>query len=301
MKKLLLFIALFGQILVAQTIEVTSVKQLLASSESGGMYHPVFSPTGDYLLATSENYLGLKMYSFNDQQLKTLTTEKGAGYGVQISRDGQTILYRKNELINNRLYISLKSYSLKDQKQQQLIAPTRENIVPKFVGNKPLYVKGNQLVKNQVNNAEISPVICIENQKMVVYTAKERKVLTPNGENASYIWPTLSPDGKKIAYVVAGKGTFVCDLDGKNVKSLGKLNAPQWLSNNWLVGMNDIDDGEILLSSTLVAATIDGKVYQTLSTPTNIMAMYPAVSPDGKQIVFNTEGGDLYLLNVVLK
>ena len=42
MKKLLLFIALFGQILVAQTIEVTSVKQLLASSESGGMYHPVF-------------------------------------------------------------------------------------------------------------------------------------------------------------------------------------------------------------------------------------------------------------------
>ncbi len=64
--------------------------------------------------------------------------------------------------------------------------------------------------------------------------------------------------------------------------------------------MNDIDNGEILLSSSLVAASIDGKVYQTLTTP-DLIAMYPAVSPDGKQIVFNTERGDLYLLNVVLK
>jgi len=135
---------------------------------------------------------------------------------------------------------------------------------------------------------------------MVLYRGNSRTVLTPNGENASYIWPSISPDGKRIAYVAAGKGTFVCDITGKNISFLGKLNAPQWINNQWIVGMNDIDNGEVLLSSSLVAATIDGKVYQKLTT-SDLIAMYPAVSPDGKVIAFNTANGDLYLLNIIIK
>ncbi len=259
MRKLLLLLVLGAQTIFAQNIQVTAVSPINIG-ESGGMYHPVFSPTGEYLLFTSENYEGLKMLSFTDGQVKTLTTEKGAGYGVKISKDGKTIAYRKNELINQRLFSSVKLYSLSEGKQQQLVAPTREPLAVGFSGNKPLLVKNRQLVKSQLSAVEIVPIVTIEDRKMV----------------------------------------FVCDLNGNNVAALGKLNAPQWLNNQWLVGMNDIDNGEILLSSSLVAASIDGKVYQTLTTP-DLIAMYPAVSPDGKQIVFNTERGDLYLLNVVLK
>ena len=299
MRKLLLLLVLGAQTIFAQNIQVTAVSPINIG-ESGSMYHPVFSPTGEYLLFTSENYEGLKMLSFTDGQVKTLTTEKGAGYGIKISKDGKTIAYRKNELINQRLFSSVKLYSLSEGKQQQLVAPTREPLAVGFSGNKPLLVKNRQLVKSQLSAVEIVPIVTIEDRKMVLYTGNSRKILTPNGENASYIWPSISPDGKRIVYVAAGKGTFVCDLNGNNVAALGKLNAPQWINNQWLVGMNDIDNGEILLSSSLVAASIDGKVYQTLTTP-DLIAMYPAVSPDGKQIVFNTERGDLYLLNVVLK
>jgi hypothetical protein len=36
-------------------------------------------------------------------------------------------------------------------------------------------------------------------------------------------------------------------------------------------------------------------------TPRGVMAMYPAASADGKRIAFNTEKGEIYILNVSIK
>ncbi|MDO9152924.1 MAG: hypothetical protein Q7U47_04325 [Paludibacter sp.] len=300
MKKPLLFFALFGQMLFAQQINVTSVT-LVKSTEAGGYFYPIFSPACDYLLATSVNYSGLKQITIADNSVRTISTDAGAGYGVQISADGNSILYKKTTFENNLRSNSVISYSRTTGKHEQLVAPTREAITQKFADNKPQFVKGKTLTRNNISIAETAPVICIEDQKMVLYTAGSRKELVPNGSDASYFWASISPDRKNIAYTVAGKGTFVCRIDGTNSKSLGKLNAPVWLNNQWLVGMDDKDDGERLLSSTLITLTIDGKVRQTLTTPANKMAMYPAASADGSRIAYNTEKGEVYLLNVQIK
>ena len=151
------------------------------------------------------------------------------------------------------------------------------------------------------NTKQTVTVICVENRKMVLYVNGNRTVLTPNGENASYIWPSISPDQKNIVYTVASKGTFVCDIEGNNVVSLGKLSSPVWLDNQWIVGMDDKDDGEKLLSSVLVAVTADGKIRQTIETPEGKMAMYPAASADGKRIVCNTENGELFIIDLLIK
>ena len=300
MKKILLFFVLLSQISFAQQINVQSVS-VIQGTETGRFYYPTFSPTGDYLLLTSESYVGLKQYSFVDKTVKTITSDNGAGYGVQISADGNTIAYKKTEFVNNLRQNSLISYSRITGKQVQLAGPTREPITSKFSANKPQFVKGKTLVRTNISTTELAPVICIEDQKMVLYTGNNRSVLTPNGVTASYIWPAISPDKKNIVYTVASKGTFVCRIDGSNAKSLGKLNAPVWINNQWLVGMDDKDDGQNVLSSTLIALTIDGKVRQTLATPTGKMAMYPAASADGSRIAFNTDKGELYLLNIQIK
>jgi len=300
MKKLLLLFALSGQILFAQQINVLSVTEL-PITEKGGFFYPTFSPTGDFLLTTAVNYAGLKQYSFTDKTVKTITTDAGAGYGVQISADGNTIVYKKTGFVKNLRNNSLISYSRSTGKQVQLQAPTREPITPRFAANKPLFVKGKTLVRTNIATAEVTPVICIEDQKMVLYTGSKRTVLTPNGQTYSYIWPSISPDKKNIVYTVAGKGTFVCRIDGSNVRSIGIMNAPVWLNNQWVVGMDDKDDGEKLISSTLIAVSVDGKVRQTLSTPKGKMAMYPAASADGSRIAFNTEKGELYLLSIQIK
>lgn len=288
---------MIGQIVSGQQLEIQSITSL-KGTESGGYYYPVFSPKGDFLLTTSENYAGLKMFSFTSNSFKTITTDAGAGYGVQVSADQQTVVYKKTDFVKNLRSNSLISHSLATGKKAVLVAPTRDPITSRFATNKPQFVKGKTLVATNVTRAESTSVICIENQKMVIYNASNRKVLTPNGQSASYIWPSISPDKMNIVYTVASKGTFVCKIDGTNPVSLGKLNAPTWINNQWIVGMDDKDDGQNILSSKLVAVMVTGKGSQTLPTPAGKMAMYPAASADGQRIAFNTEKGEIYLLNI---
>lgn len=293
---------LAGQMTFAQQLEVKSVKIMKDTAQSG-FYHAKFSPKGDYLLVSKADYSGLRMYFFADDKLKTITEDPGVGYGTQISEDGSTILYKKSEFRNNRRYSSLVSYSKMTDVANEVAAPTRDPLTAKLQGNIPVYVKGKKMVRSKAikNTKQTVTVICVENRQMVLYVNGDRTVLTPNGENASYIWPSISPNQKNIVYTVASKGTFVCDIEGNNVVSLGKLSSPVWLDNQWIVGMDDKDDGEKLLSSVLVAVTADGKIRQTIETPEGKMAMYPAASADGKRIVCNTENGELFIIDLLIK
>ena len=300
---LLVSFALLGQIAIAQSIDVISI-QLLKGTEDGGFFHPVFSPKGTYLLTTGENYAGLKQHLLAGNEVKTITADAGAGYDLRISDDESTILFKRTEFQKNLRYTSLQQYNTVEKKQLPVGKATRDKITPVLAGKQPAYVKDKVLVKTlskTVTNAAIPPVINIEDRKMALYSDNKRTVLTPNGADASYFWASVSPDRKHIVYTIAAGGTFVCTIDGKNPVSLGKLNAPKWLDNQWIVGMDDKDNHDFVISSTIVVATIDGKVRQTLATPKTPIAMYPAASAGGKHIAFNTGEGKIYLMNINIK
>ena len=78
----------------------------------------------------------------------------------------------------------------------------------------------------------------VENQKIVLTQNEHQTVLAPNGQEDSYYWLSLSPDGTRILYSSAHHGTCVCDLQGKLLHSLGRLNAPKWLDDNNVCGMH---------------------------------------------------------------
>ncbi len=301
MKKLLLFFLVIAQIALAQQINVLSIEKIKAT-DTGGYFYPKISPDNQFILMTRGNYSGLYQYSPVSKSLKTLNEDPGAGYKVQISDDGNTVLYNKTELIRKLRHNSLISQTISNGEKKVLVAPTREQITGKMVNSNPVYVKNRSLVKsNSVKPTDNLYLITIENQKMVLYKNGVRAELTPSGANASYIWPSISPDNKNIVYTVTGKGTYVCSVTGKNVTSLGKLNAPSWAGNRYVVGMDDRDDGEKLISSSLIITSIDGKLRKKLETPTGINAMYPSASKDGSRIAFNTDRGEVYLMQVEFK
>jgi Tol biopolymer transport system component len=297
---LFLSLLVIGQYSYAQRIDVKSV-QVLKGTERGGYFHPVFSPKGTYLLTTAENYAGLKQHAMSTNKIETLTTDAGAGYGVRISPDENTILFKKTEMRNNLRYSSLQSYSLSGKKQRKLAEAVHEKITPVFAENKPAFIKGQTLMKFGTISEKVSSHVNVEDRKMVLYAGNSRSILTPNGEDKSYFWASVSPDGNHIVYTVAAYGSFVCDINGKNVVSLGKLNAPKWLNNQWVIGMNDRDDGDRIIASEIVAVSADGLSRQTLETPLVNIAMYPVASANGKQIAFNSEKGQIYIMNVELK
>lgn len=281
----------------AQLVEVLNKEAIIATSH-GEYFHPVFSPSSDYLLCTDFNYKGLKQITLTDEKVKVLTDAAGAGYRVSISDDGNAIMHRNVQMVKNRKFTALDLLTISTGKTRELIAPTREIFTPAFSGSEPFFVKGTKLNQKSVPAAKLKPVIQIEDRKMVIYSGSERRVFTPNGENESYIWPSFSPEGNQIVYTVAGKGTFTSTIDGKNIQSLGKLSAPKWLNNNIVIGMDDKYFGQELISSEIIAVSADGKIRQTLATD---KAIYPAASSDGRKIAYSNNEGKLFILNINIK
>ena len=301
MKKLLLFFLVLAQTALTQQVNVLSIEKI-KTTDTGGYFYPKISPDNQFILMTKGNYSGLYQYSLVNKSLKTLNEDPGAGYKVQISDDGNTVLYNKIEFIRKLRHNSLISQTIASGEKKVLVSPTRDPLTARMVNSRPVYVRSRNMIKsNSQRRTDNLYVITIENRKMVLYNNGNRTELTPNGAELSYIWASISPDNKNIVYTAAGKGTYVCSVTGKNVTSLGKLSAPSWAGNKFVVGMDDRDDGEKLISSSLVISSIDGKLRKTLETPAGINAMYPSASKDGSRIAFNTDRGEVYLMHVELK
>ena len=122
-------------------------------------------------------------------------------------------------------------------------------------------------------------------------------LLTPNGADQRYLWPQLSPDQSRLVYTVSGSGTYVCDLMTRQVSYVGKMRAARWFDNQWLVAMQDSDDGYQVTASTLVMASADGTTQVALTGP-DIKAMYP--SAQAGHVAFCTPQGEVYVMTLDL-
>jgi hypothetical protein len=134
----------------------------------------------------------------------------------------------------------------------------------------------------------------------VLYINGNRKLVTPNGEG-NYIWVSLSPDKTRLLYNYNGRGTFICKLDGTILDDIGRLNAPRWLNDQIIIGMNDKDDGYRVLSSDIICYSIATKKKTNLTSTSDKIEMYPFPFPDGNRIVYQTLSGELYIMNLSKK
>lgn len=132
---------------------------------------------------------------------------------------------------------------------------------------------------------------------LIVETNGLKNVLHPLEKTDRYLWGSLSPDGNRILFTAVGKGTYVCDLKGKVLAEIGYLNAPVWYDRDRIVGMVDKDNGDYIISSSVVMVSADGKQRQIL-VPSTEKAMYPAVNRLSGRIAYNTLEGDIIVLEL---
>ena len=132
-----------------------------------------------------------------------------------------------------------------------------------------------------------------------LYRNGVKTVLTPHGDDVNYVWASLSPDKQYILFNTM-RGTAICDLRGREIVNLGQgLDAPVWYGNDYVVGMNDCSDSHRYTASSIVIASVDGKVRQTLTDPSEF-GMYPAVDAASGRIAYNTLDGDIHMLQLNL-
>ena len=272
---LLIAIALVSVIAQAQVLEIVSTRKVAAPDLQEGKVVGI-SPKGDYLLLTSMDNKGLVRYDLNTQATAIITEAEGAGWNVKISQDGSKITYRQRHDNNPLIRYDIMQHNMTDGKAVVRAQAQRGTA---------------QLVAADAK----STVAVNEDLHMVLNHNGKNIILTPNGTNEAYNWPSISPDGSKILYYVSGKGCFVCDINGNNVRKItNHCRAAQWYNNNTIVGMADEDDGTVLTASAIVVYTLDGK--SQILVGKNTMAIYPFAT-DGK-IAFSTAAGEMYVLNV---
>lgn len=295
MRKVLFALALgLSMSAMGQVLNVTSIDKVNLPEKAAVA---AISPQGDYLLLTSATNQGLTKLDLTTSQSQVLSTAPSAGHNVKISPDGQTVVYRESSFNDKRLrFSSLKSVNLATGASQVLVKPTRDLQGYAVDATTAGVVNKGKFSKKAIGNAKAQnlPVLSVNKGQLMITMNGKTRQLSPNGTQFSYMWASLSPDGTKVLYYQAAHGTYVCNLDGSNVRKVGQMRAPVWYDDNTVVGMMDLDDGEFIYASTIVAATLDGTT-QTL-TGNETIAMYPHAA-DGK-IAFSTPAGEAYIIRV---
>ena len=277
MKKtiLLVAIAFASMIAHAQVLKIVSMQQIATPDNMEGKVVGI-SPKGDYLLLTDLSNTGLVRYELATKAVTTITDAEGAGWDVKISQDGNKITYRQRHDNNQLIRHDIMQYNVADGK-----AIVRQQA---------------QRGTAQLVAADANTTVSVNEDLHLVLTQNGKSIiLTPNGAEQAYNWPSISPDGSKILYYVSGRGCFVCDLKGNGVQKIANhCRAAQWYDNNTVIGMADEDDGKVLTASAIVLYTLDGK--SQILVGKDMMAIYP-VAAEGK-IAFSTAAGEMYLMQV---
>lgn len=286
-RKQLIFLLLICTVMLsAQQVTVVKNYQVMQNLEKSA-YYPVISPDGQQLLFTSESYTGLSLYDLSSGKQQKVTDAAGAGFDPAFASDEKTILFTEESKLDGRRYKSLMSFERVSGNRMELVAPQRSNL--------PLKAAKQQRMQKKASTVSVST----EDLKLVLYRNGVRKVMEPVGQVAGYVWASLSPDNTKILFTAASKGTYICDLEGNVLASLGKLNAPAWYGNQFVVGMDDTDNGDFITSSSVLIVSADGKMRQNL-TPENQVAMYPTASAQSNRIAYNTLDGKIYVMEIAI-
>lgn len=259
------------------------------------------SPDGSYVVISPLSGEGLSRLDLATGKM-TEISKAGSPMDVTISADGSTVLYRESTYdTSHRRFVSLKAFNNVDGTTATLVEPTRNLQGYVLDGNKAVAVENGRRMARTVKGVNAvstdRPTLSINYGKLYVTDASGRSTeIRPLGNRCgSYLWPALSPDGKKIVAFGVGTGAFVCDLDGSNVTLLGMYRAPQWVDNATVVAMDDYDNGVVTVKSTVMALSADGKEKAAL-TGDDTVAVFP--TPGAGKVAFTTPAGELYIINL---
>jgi len=259
-------------------------------------------PGSRLLLVTSEGYKGLSLLDSRRGKIRQISSDAGAGYEPAITEDGKSVIYRSDAFAEQKKYTSLYKYDLVTGETATLLDKER-GVMPAALSGNRIFIKSESRSRVETSGYESLKgagddiFVVIEDLIPVLYAGGERKPLKPSGEGY-YIWVSLSPDKSKIVYSFQGRNTFICNTEGRILYDAGKINAPKWLNDNIIVGMDDKDDGYRVVSSEIVYYSLPAEKRSYLTATGNRTEMYPFPFSGGKKLAFCTDKGEIFIMKL---
>lgn len=303
MRKLFLnlFILLISFSSLAQRVAVKSHFELNTGSTPA--FFPVLNTTGDKLLYSSGAYSGLTLFDFASNTGTTITQEAGAGFEPVFDQTNNRIFYRFSTFSNGRKLDGMQSFDLKTGSTVEMLSPQRELRQVRSYNNGFLVAAEKKILKVTFGRTENDDLyyVTTEDLKMVVINNGRKTYLNPlKMDESRYIWVSLSPDNTKILFTAVGKGTYICDLQGKILHTLNYINAPVWYNQQYVAGMVDKDDGHVVTASTIQLVNIQTNERVQVSR-TGEMAMHPSAAGKARKIAYHTTDGKIVVADIEIK
>lgn len=288
---------------------ITLQPQLLIHSPETVFYlNPVWSPDGNKIAFTSDNYDGIWVADAEGRQIRLLSTDSGAGFGMAWAPDAQSIVSRPHVIQNRRRFHSITQYNLSDRSYERIQSEVRGiQGTPHWLPNGAgvVFVKDGspQIIRTGSGSTSEST------NKMLFYHLDKLQSLNPSDGSIELLADfdgriifnlAVSPEGNMAAFQVQGKGLFVMQSDGSGLKELGRAERASWLpGGQFIVAAVTEDDGQAVTSAHLVKIDVANGSRSQLTQPGAIKAMHPSVSPCGKWVVFdNPDNGAIYILGL---
>lgn len=290
MKKLLF--AITALLAVAASAQVTIVDSSQVALTDSDAFFPLLymgSPR-PMLMYSSYEAARLMLKQLDGTATQVVVSDKGfPGFSGRFTPDGKVCYVTMQRGENNLIYRTGHLFDPVTGRDKVVLKP-QHGAVKAIVGSKGVAIVGEK----KSWNLKKAGLLCWT-QGPNLYVARNGKVRTlhPVGGVTGYLWSSVSPDGSKIAFVAAGKGLYVCDLNGKVLYELGLFLMPCWLGNNHIVAMSN--SGNIRLTgSHIYVMSIDGKRTDVLVE--NARAVQPATV--GNRVVYTTREGQVHWLKV---
>lgn len=274
----------------AQQVEVTSVTRLLEQRIPGGFF-PVLNPAGDHLLFQTDD-AGMKMYDMASDEVKTITMDYVAGNDACWGGDGKVYFVTQKLGQDNLIYRTGRCYNPTDNQTVKLTEP-QHGALRAVSATRGAALKGAG--QDYRSSGNIGSAAWTEGSRVHVLVGAEERVFSPVDSWAGYLWASLSPDGRRVAFFAAGKGIVIIDLRGQMLAMLGNYEMPGWYNNDYLVAQNTKDDGHQFTSSQIVLLKADGTWQAELTRPES-MTMHPTCG--GGKIVYTTIDGLLHEMTI---
>lgn len=261
----------FGQ------LRATSQPVKLLESPTGLMA-PVWSPDGSKIAVTTDNYAGILVADADGSHLRAITVDAGTGYKPTWSADSRTIIGRAKIQNGVRILHEMRAYDVNTGRATVAATRCRTSAEPASLSASGVY---GTMVSNPSTAAASIPALAQFAGKTVIN-------------------PALSPDGNTVAFQIPGKGMWLLDNNGSNLRSIGNGSHPDWLPDSRTIVYTVVEDnGSIFTASTLMSVDTATGVHSLLFNAPGFIPMTPAVAPDGSKVAFeNAADAAIYTLNI---
>lgn len=269
---------------------------------------PQWSPKGDKIAISTAGYDGIWVADANGKNLDKITSDPGSGYKLSWSADGKTILARTSPRVDLRVFNEIKTYDVANKAEQILLKRTRDlQGIPTWSGDNASieYTLNKDAKKVSSGKVALKSAKAVSEAELLVQKIQENPANIANEiqglkELAGRIlFNPKASSSNKVVFEAGGRGLFVCDGDGSNLKHLGRGNTPTWMPDGkYVIVSITEDDGCVITKGVLHSVNIETGEYQKL-TDESVVALRPSVSPTGDKIAFEEiPSGDIYVLKL---